>query len=143
MAAAAADLRPVPVNVTDASIFAMRNMAGSRRSRRSRLVFWDRDFTHGCDGARAPLEPGPEKFVERVDVVRLHDEEQRMLGVRAVSANQFEAFDIGVEQGVGSPFVLGTGFGGMLLRDMEEHRRLQGSLEVGNGTRCRQYAHSR
>ena len=55
-----------------------------RRRLLSSSVSRHRHFAHGSDCGRAPFEPRKEEFLERIHIVGLHDEEQRMLGVGPV-----------------------------------------------------------
>jgi hypothetical protein len=54
-----------------------------------------------------------------IHIIRFHDEEQRMLGIRAVPPDQLDSLYRGVEQRIGTPFILGTSLWSVYLRDVE------------------------
>jgi hypothetical protein len=62
--------------------------------------------------------------VDGVHVVGLDDEEERVLGVRAVATDQLDARDVGVVERVGTARVPGTELRTVDLCDVEEHRDL-------------------
>ena len=57
--------------------------------------------------------------MDRIDIIRFHDKEERMLGICAIPPNELDPLYIGIEQRIGAPFVSRTSFGAMDLRNME------------------------
>ena len=57
--------------------------------------------------------------MDRIDIIRFYDKEERMLGICAIPPNKLDPFYIGIEQRIGSPFVSRTSFGTMDLRNMK------------------------
>jgi imidazolonepropionase-like amidohydrolase len=93
--------------------------AGQAVTPRALSVLRDRYFAHRRDRAGTTREPGPQEFVDRVDVIGFHDEEERVLGIRAVASNQLQPLHVRVEQRVRPTLVLGTRFRSMDLCDVE------------------------
>lgn len=88
---------------------------------------WSRPVSPSAPALRSPRnrgcaspESGPEKLVHRIHVVRFNDVEQHVLRIRAVQPDKLEAGNVGVEERVRSPFIAGTGFWRMDLRNVEE-----------------------
>jgi hypothetical protein len=59
--------------------------------------------------------------MDGIDVVRFDDIEERVLGVRAVATDQFEALDVGVVERVGAALVSRAMLRTVDLRDVEKH----------------------
>jgi hypothetical protein len=62
---------------------------------------------------------GEEKALKGVPIVGFHDKEQRMLGVRSISPDQFQSFDIRIKEGVRATFVNRTGLGRVALGNVK------------------------
>ena len=60
--------------------------------------------------------------MDGVDVDRVDDVEERVLGVGAVATDQLETVDIGVEERVGPSLIYRARLRTVNLRDVEEHR---------------------
>lgn len=54
-----------------------------------------------------------------VDIIRFHDEKERMLGICAIPPNELDPFDTGVVQRIGAPLFPRTRFGSVYLRNVE------------------------
>ena len=87
-----------------------------------RLLFWNRNLTDRRNRTCAAFKSREEKFVQRIYIIGFDDEEERMLCVCAISANQLNSGHIGVVEGIRTPLIKWARLWRMNLGDMKQHK---------------------